>query len=91
VSGPATDVEFMRRALELARRAQESGEVPVGALVVHEGAVIAKAGIARCRSRSHGACEIVALRAAAVQLDNYRLARPTLYVTLEPVPCAWVP
>lgn len=85
MSGPTSDVEYMRRALELARRAQESGEVPVGALVVHAGAVIGEGWNRPIADRDPTAhAEIVALRAAAVQSDNYRLAGATLYVTLEP-------
>ncbi len=85
-----TDEVFMRRALELARRAQEEGEVPVGAvLVVHE--TIFGQGwnrpIAAADPTAHA--EIQAMRAAATALGNYRLTGATLYVTLEPcVMCA---
>jgi len=85
-----TDEVFMRRALELARRAQEEGEVPVGAvLVVHE--KIFGQGwnrpIAAADPTAHA--EIQAMRAAATALGNYRLTGATLYVTLEPcVMCA---
>jgi len=80
-----TDVDFMRRALELARRAEDNREVPVGAVVVHEGLVVGEGWnrpISDVDPTSHA--EIVALRAAAMQRQNYRLSGATLYVTLEP-------
>src|SRR6202048_3028041 len=79
------DGDFMRRALELARRAEDNQEVPVGAVVVHGGLVIGEGWnrpISDTDPTSHA--EIVAMRAAAVQLRNYRLERSVLYVTLEP-------
>lgn len=80
----------MRRALELARSAEVEGEVPVGALVVVDGAIVGEGWnrpIGSCDPTAHA--EIVALRAAGRQLDNYRLPGSTLYVTLEPCPmCA---
>lgn len=79
------DEVFMRRALALAARAREEGEVPVGALVVLDGAVIGEGWnrpIAAHDPTAHA--EIQALRAAAAALKNYRLAGTTLYVTLEP-------
>lgn len=75
----------MRRALELAAQAAQQGEVPVGALIVRDGAVIAEGAnrpIAAHDPTAHA--EIVALRAAAQALGNYRLPGTTLYVTLEP-------
>ena len=77
----------MQRALELARAAAEAGEVPVGAVVVDPatGYVIgegANAPIAGCDPTAHA--EIVALRAAAQALGNYRLTGLDLYVTLGP-------
>ena len=84
------DVKFMQRALELAHRAEQEGEVPVGALVVLEGQVIGEGWnhpIGAADPSAHA--EIIALRAAAARLDNYRLTGTTLYVTLEPCPmCA---
>jgi tRNA(adenine34) deaminase len=80
-----TDVDFMRRALELARRAELSAEVPVGALVVIDGQVIGEGWnqpVATHDPTAHA--EVVALRAAARQQNNYRLAASTVYVTLEP-------
>ena len=75
----------MRRALELARRAQDEGEVPIGALVVLQGEVLGEGWnrpIAAHDPTAHA--EIQALRAAARKQDNYRLTGATLYVTLEP-------
>ena len=76
---------FMRRALELARRAQEEGEVPVGALVVLENEIIGEGWNRPIAARDPTAhAEIQAMRAAAAKLGNYRLTGATLYVTLEP-------
>jgi len=75
----------MARALELARTAQDAGEVPVGAVIVKAGAIIAEGWnrpISTSDPTAHA--EIIALRAAAQYLDNYRLLDTTLYVTLEP-------
>jgi tRNA(adenine34) deaminase len=80
-----TDDDFMRRALSLARRAQEEGEVPVGAVVVLEEKVIGEGWnrpISASDPTAHA--EIQAMRAAAATLRNYRLLGATLYVTLEP-------
>jgi tRNA(adenine34) deaminase len=75
----------MALALEQARQAQAAGEVPVGAVVVKEGRVLAVGGNAPINSQDPTAhAEIVALRAAAKALGNYRLDGCTLYVTLEP-------
>jgi tRNA(adenine34) deaminase len=85
MNGRPTDVDFMRRALELAGRARDSQEVPVGAIVVHNGTVIGEGWnrpISDTDPTSHA--EIVAMRAAAAKLQNYRLERSVLYVTLEP-------
>jgi tRNA(adenine34) deaminase len=80
-----TDERFMRRALELARRAQEEGEVPVGALVVLGGEIVGEGWNRPIAARDPTAhAEIQALRAASVRLENYRLTGATLYVTLEP-------
>jgi tRNA(adenine34) deaminase len=80
-----TDIDWMKQALVLAGRAERLGEVPVGALVVKENRVIGagfNSVIADSDPTSHA--EIVALRAAARHLGNYRLPGTTLYVTLEP-------
>lgn len=84
------DERWMRRALSLAEEARAAGEVPVGAVVVSGGREIG-AGynrpIGAADPTAHA--EIVALRAAAKSLGNYRLPGTTLYVTLEPCPmCA---
>jgi tRNA(adenine34) deaminase len=80
-----TDNAFMRLALEQAHNAELAGEVPVGAVVIKDGQVIAT-GHNVCISQSDpsGHAEVVALRAAAAALSNYRLEGCTLYVTLEP-------
>lgn len=75
----------MRRALELARHAEEAGEVPVGAVVVQEGEVVGEGWNRPIVSHDPSAhAEMVALRAAAARIRNYRLPGATLYVTLEP-------
>jgi tRNA(adenine34) deaminase len=77
--------DFMRQALAQAQHAASLGEVPVGAIVVKDGVVIARGynqPIGRHDPTAHA--EIVALRAAAVVLGNYRLPGCELYVTLEP-------
>ena len=75
----------MRAALDLARRAQERGEVPVGAVVVLDDAIVGEGfnqPIAAHDPTAHA--EIVALRDAARRIRNYRLPGATLYVTIEP-------
>jgi tRNA(adenine34) deaminase len=79
------DEQYMRRALELARRAANEGEVPIGALVVLDERVLGEGWnrpIAAHDPTAHA--EIQALRAAAAKTGNYRLTGATLYVTLEP-------
>ncbi len=84
------DRSWMRRALALARRAADAGEVPVGAVLVRGDEVIGEGWnrpIGACDPTAHA--EILALRSAAIQVGNYRLVDSTLYVTLEPCPmCA---
>jgi len=76
---------WMREAIELARAAQACGEVPVGAVVVREGAIIGRGGNAPIAANDPTAhAEIAALRDAASRLGNYRLPDCDLYVTLEP-------
>lgn len=85
VAAREADLRHMRRALELARRAQDEGEVPVGALVVHAGHIIGEGWnrpISSADATSHAETE--AIRAACRTLNNYRLGDATLYVTLEP-------
>ncbi|CAH1081310.1 tRNA adenosine(34) deaminase TadA [Candidatus Nitrotoga sp. 1052] len=79
------DDDFMRVALALARQAELSGEVPVGAIVVKDGAIIGRgsnAPISRHDPSAHA--ELLALREAAQHLGNYRLIGCELFVTLEP-------
>jgi tRNA(adenine34) deaminase len=79
------DQAFMSRALELAREAAAAGEVPVGAVIVKDGEIIAEGWNRPIITNDPTAhAEIVALRAAGVALDTYRLTDTTLYVTLEP-------
>jgi tRNA(adenine34) deaminase len=79
------DLEAMQAALAEARLAAEAGEVPIGAVVVHQGAIVARGQNRVLRDVDPtGHAEIVALRAAAAVLGNYRLAGCTLFVTLEP-------
>jgi tRNA(adenine34) deaminase len=81
----ARDEVYMRRALELARHAEEAGEVPVGALVVLNDEIIGEGWNQPIVSNDPTAhAEIVALRAAAAYVRNYRLSDAVLYVTLEP-------
>jgi len=88
--GQAVDEYWMQQALELARRAAEEGEVPVGAVLVRDGELVGMGWnrpIAGHDPTSHA--EIVALRDAATRISNYRLPHTDLYVTLEPcVMCA---
>jgi len=80
-----SDERWLEHALLLARRAQAEGEVPVGAVVVREGDILGEGWnrpVAQHDPTAHA--EIVALRAAAASLGNYRLVGCDLYVTLEP-------
>jgi tRNA(adenine34) deaminase len=80
-----SDTDFMRRALMLARRAAQEGEVPVGALLVLGNEVIGEGWNQPIASHDPTAhAEIIALRAGARAQRNYRLSDATLYVTLEP-------
>lgn len=80
-----TDTAFMQAALSEARLAGEAGEVPIGAVMVREGAIVARGQNRVLRDVDPTAhAEIVALRAVAAALGNYRLNGCTLYVTLEP-------
>jgi tRNA(adenine34) deaminase len=81
----SSDIEFMQLALEEARRAAEAGEVPIGAVLVADGKVLARSGnrtIRDCDPTAHA--EIVVLREGARAVGNYRLTEMTLYVTIEP-------
>ncbi len=79
------DIGIMEQALEEARAAAAAGEVPIGALLIHEGQIIARSGnrtIRDCDPTAHA--EMVVLREGSRKLGNYRLAGTTLYVTVEP-------
>lgn len=80
------DVQMMRRALELADKAEELGEIPVGAVLVDDTGKIIGEGwnLSIVNSDPTAHAEIVALRHAAQCIQNYRLLNTTLYVTLEP-------
>lgn len=81
----ALDLIFMSRALELARCAAAAGEVPVGAVIVKNNAIVGEGWnrpISTSDPTAHA--EIVAIRATAQALGTYRLLDTTLYVTLEP-------
>jgi tRNA(adenine34) deaminase len=86
----SADEQFMSAALELARRAGDAGEVPVGAVAVRDGRTVgagSNSPISQNDPTAHA--EMLALREAARTLGNYRLEDVTLYVTLEPcVMCA---
>jgi len=82
---PDKDRRWMQRAIELAGRAREEGEVPVGAVVVRDGQLIGEGWNRPIAARDASAhAEIQAIRAAGAMLGNYRLGACTLYVTLEP-------
>ena len=85
-----SDTDFMRLALDEARRARSHGDVPVGAVLVCDGAVIASAGNEKeLRNDPTAHAEMLCLRAGAERLSDWRLLGCTLYVTLEPCPmCA---
>lgn len=87
---PEADVRFMREALEEAEKAAQAGEVPVGAVLVKEGRVVARSGNRTIRDRDPTAhAEVLVLREGARLLENHRLEGLSLYVTLEPCPmCA---
>ncbi|MFM9884570.1 MAG: tRNA adenosine(34) deaminase TadA [Burkholderiales bacterium] len=79
------DATWMAEAIAIAKAAADAGEIPVGAVVVHEGRIIGRGGnrpIAHHDPTAHA--EIIALREAAATLGNYRLPGCTVYVTLEP-------
>lgn len=81
----ALDHQFMRLAIEQAQLAAQSGEVPVGAVLVRNGEVISKAFNKPITNHDPSAhAEMLALREAALMQENYRIPGSTLYVTLEP-------
>lgn len=80
-----SDIQFMQEALAEGRAAAAAAEVPIGAVLVYDGAILSRSGnrtIRDCDPTAHA--EIVVLREAARLLGNYRLADTTLYVTIEP-------
>jgi len=82
---PGTDEFWMTRALQLAAQGERQGEVPVGAVLVRDDAILGEGWnrpVGQHDPTAHA--EVVALRAAGEQLANYRLTGSTLYVTLEP-------
>jgi len=85
-----TDERFMRVAIEAAKIAEENGDVPIGAVVIHQGQIIGKAYNQREQLKDPTAhAEIIALTQAAAFLQSWRLNGCTMYVTLEPCPmCA---
>jgi len=79
------DFHFMQFALDEARASAEAGEVPIGAVLVHNEQILAQSGNRTIRDNDPTAhAEIVAIREASHALGNYRLADTTLYVTVEP-------
>jgi len=79
------DLQWMRKALALAHKAEAAGEVPVGAVIVKDNQLVSEGWnqpISSCDATSHA--EIMAMRAAGKVLDNYRLIDTIVYVTLEP-------
>jgi tRNA(adenine34) deaminase len=84
------DERLMRVAIEAARIAEENGDVPIGAVIVHNNQIIAKAYNQREQLQDPTAhAEIIALTQAAVAMESWRLNGCTMYVTLEPCPmCA---
>ena len=79
------DLKWMQRAYELAQKAKDQDEVPVGAVIVHENKIIGEGWNQPISSNDPTAhAEIVALRRAGQTLNNYRLPDATMYVTLEP-------
>ena len=88
--GMDADEIYMRMALDEARAAESIGEVPIGAVVVCEGAVVARGHNRReIDSDPAGHAEFIAIREASRKLGRWRLADCTVYVTLEPCPmCA---
>ncbi|NKB97458.1 MAG: tRNA adenosine(34) deaminase TadA [Pseudomonadales bacterium] len=81
----ASDEQFMSRAFELAQQAEQQGEIPVGAVVVQNGQVVGEGFNSSITNQDPTAhAEVIALRAAARAVSNYRLVDSTLYVTIEP-------
>ena len=85
VSPLASDEQYIRNALDLAREAAKRNEVPVGAVIVRDGSIIAAASNRTLRDQDPTAhAEVLAIRDASAKLDRWRLDDCTLYVTVEP-------
>ena len=84
------DIFYMKKAIELARRAYDMGEVPVGAIIVKDGKVISEGyNLRETEGRSTAHAEIIAIERACKALGGWRLSGCTMFVTLEPCPmCA---
>ena len=81
------DEEFMKMALDEAELARDAGEIPVGAVIVKDGEVIARAhNLCEAQNDPTAHAELLAIRAAGEKLGTWRLSSCTLYVTLEPCP-----
>ena len=90
MADPGIDESMMRRALRLAERASDHGDVPIGAVVARDEEVLGEAGNEReLRGDPTAHAEVLALRQASERLGGWRLLETTIYVTLEPCPmCA---
>ena len=85
MSGLALDEQYVRNALDLAREAVKRNEVPIGAVIVRDGSIIAATTNRTIRDQDPTAhAELLAIREASSKLDRWRLDDCTLYVTLEP-------
>ncbi|MGA6980620.1 MAG: tRNA adenosine(34) deaminase TadA [Candidatus Sulfotelmatobacter sp.] len=84
-NGTANDELWMEEALRSAQRALEAGEVPVGAVVIHDGSIVGRGWNRNILDKDPTAhAEIIALREAAIALGNHRLPACDLFVTIEP-------
>ncbi|HEY3114458.1 MAG TPA: tRNA adenosine(34) deaminase TadA [Gemmatimonadaceae bacterium] len=84
-SAPAADEQYIRNAIDLARDAVKRNEVPIGAVIVRDGTIIAAATNRTVRDQDPTAhAELLAIREASSKLDRWRLDDCTLYVTIEP-------
>jgi tRNA(adenine34) deaminase len=82
---PSQDERWMKAALSLAQAAAERGEVPVGAVVIYQGAIVGEGANSTITLHDPTAhAEVIALRAAAEALGNYRLSDCEMFATLEP-------
>jgi tRNA(adenine34) deaminase len=82
---PTTDEQYVRNTLDLAREAMRRNEVPVGAIIVHDGAILSATTNRTVRDQDATAhAEMLAIRESSEKLDRWRLDDCTLYITLEP-------